>query len=141
MLVYGLCLCCVLDITAMNYNVMYPWAKKNLLNETSFYTTRERIRNLRKSGRSFGKRHDRFIRIAKCKEDEPVCCNESLDPEGPLCFFYATLFKKFLLHIRLSIFEKKLLIELNVAPAQLHPNSWAFTPLLFCVHNSTFFRL
>jgi len=28
--------------------------------------------------------------------------------------------------IPLSVFEKELLIELNVAPTQLHPNSWAF---------------
>jgi len=26
----------------------------------------------------------------------------------------------------LSVFEKVLLTEINVAPAQLHPNSWAF---------------
>jgi len=87
----------------MNYNAMYPWAKKDLLSETSFYTTHERIRSLRKSGCSFGKRHDRFIIIVECREDEPVCCDESLDPEGPFCFFYATLFKKFFLRLPLSI--------------------------------------
>jgi len=35
-------------------------------------------------------------------------------------------FEKVLLHLPLSIFEKELLTELNVAPAQLHPNIWAF---------------
>jgi len=98
-LVSGLCLCCVLDITTMNYNAMYPWAKNDLLNETSFYTTRERIRNLRKSGCSFGKRHDRFIRITECREEELVCYDESSDLEGLFYFFYGNLFKKVLLHI------------------------------------------
>jgi len=107
----------------MNYNAMYPWAKKELLNETSFYTTRERIRNLRKSGCSFGKKHDRFVRIAECREDEPVCCDESSNSEGPLCFFYATLFNKVLLRLPFSVSEKELLTELNVALTQLHPNS------------------
>ena len=30
------------------------------------------------------------------------------------------------MRLPLSIFEKELLTELNVAPAQLHPNNWAF---------------
>jgi len=55
-----------------------------------------------------------------------VCCDESSDPDGPFCFFYTTFFKKVLLRLPLSIFEKELLTELNVAPAQLHLNSWAF---------------
>jgi len=55
-----------------------------------------------------------------------VCCDESLDLEGPFCFFYAVVFKKVLLCLPLSVFEKELLTELNVAPAHLHPNSWAF---------------
>jgi len=110
----------------MDYNSMYPWAQKNLLTESSFNTTREHIRSLRKSGYSFGKRQDRFIRIVECRVDEPVCCDEFSDPKGPFCFFYATLFKKILLRLPLSIFKKELLIELNVAAGQLHPNNWAF---------------
>ena len=89
---------------------MYPWAKKDLLNETSS---------------SFGKRHDRFIRIIECREDEHVCCDESSDLDGPFFFFYATLFKKILVCLPLLIFEKELLTDFNVAPSQLHPNSWA----------------
>jgi len=94
---------------------MYPWAQRNLLTESSFNTTREHIRSLRKSGCSFGKRHDRFIRIVECREDEPVCYDEFSDPKGPFCLFYATLFKKICLRLPLSIFKNELLIELNVA--------------------------
>ena len=96
---------------------MYPWAPKNLLDETSFYTSRERVVTLRKSGYHFHKAHDRFVRITACREDEPMCCDESSDPKGPFCFFYATVFKKVLLRLSQSIFEKELLTELNVAPA------------------------
>jgi len=42
------------------------------------------------------------------------------------CFFYATFFKKVLIRLPLFILEKELLTELNVAPAHLHLNSWAF---------------
>ena len=64
--------------------------------------------------------------MVECRENEPICYDESSDPDGPFCFFYATFFKKNLLRLPLSIFEKELLIEINVALAQLHPNSWAF---------------
>ena len=82
------------------------------------------------------KKHDRFVRIALCGENEPVCCDESSDPEGPFRFFYVIVFKKIHLRLPLSIFEKYLLTELNIAPAQLHPNSWAFVRAftILCSH-------
>ena len=102
-----------------------PLGTSNLLHETSGYTSHELIIILRKSKCHFGKEDDR-LRIVPCRVDELVCCDESSNPEGPFCFFYATVFKKVLLRLPLSIFQKELLTELNVAPAQLHPNSWAF---------------
>jgi len=110
----------------MDYSVLYPWAKKYLLKETSYYTTQQRLKDLRENGCTMSKRHESHVITVECREGKPICCDEYLDPEGPFCFFYATFFKKVLLHPPLSIFEKELLIELNVAPAQLHPNSWAF---------------
>ena len=41
-------------------------------------------------------------------------------------FFYQTVFKRLGLCLPFSGFERELLTEINVAPAQLHPNSWAF---------------
>jgi len=105
---------------------MYPWAKKDLLKETSYYTTHLRLRDLRENDCTMSKRYEAHIKIVECKEGEPIYCDESSDASGPFCFFYATLFKNVLLRLPLSIFEKKLLTEFNVAPAQLHPNSWAF---------------
>jgi len=39
---------------------------------------------------------------------------------------YQTVFKWIKLRLPLIGFERALLTEINVAPAQLHPNSWAF---------------
>ena len=105
---------------------MYPWAKKELLKEVSYYTTHLRLRDLRENGCSMSKRHEGNVKTVECREGEPICCDESSDPGGPFCFFYVTFFKKVLLRLPLSIFEKELLTELNVVPTQLHPNSWAF---------------
>jgi len=110
----------------MDYKALYSWAPPNLLEETSMYTSCDIIVALRKNERKFAKENDRSVRIIPCREDEPVCCDESSDPEGPFCYFYATVFKRILLRLPLFNFEKELLTEINVAPAQLHPNNWAF---------------
>jgi len=71
-------------------------------------------------------RNEGNVKTIECREREPICCDESSDPGGPFCFSYVTFFKKVLLCLPLSIFEKDLLIKFNVASAQVHPNSWAF---------------
>jgi len=93
------------------------------LEETSSFTASSLIATLRKNGRPFGRENDR-IHVVPCREDEPVCCDESFDPGKPLCFFYVTVLKKVCIRLPLPYFEKKkLLTKLNIAPAQLHPNS------------------
>ena len=71
-----------------------------------------------------------------CRVNEPVCCDESSDSEGPFCFIYSTIFKKLFLCLPFSSFERALLTEINFAPAQLHANSWAFVRAfsIFCHH-------
>ena len=44
----------------------------------------------------------------------------------PFFFLYQTVFKRTDLRLLFSGFERELLTEINVAPAQLHPNNWAF---------------
>ena len=61
-----------------------------------------------------------------CSPGEPVCGDERSNNGIPFFFFYQTVFKRIGMHLPFSGFEPKLLTEINVAPAQLHPNSWAF---------------
>jgi len=108
----------------MDYKSLYPWAPPNLLTKTSSYTSHEKIVTLRKSKCHFDK-EDYWI-LDPFAVDEPLCCDEIISPNKPFCYFYATIFKRVLIRLPLSVFEKELLTELNVAPSQLHPNSWAF---------------
>jgi len=119
---------------------MYPWAFDTLLGETSIYTSSEEIVRYMKSERPkkciLGRENDRGLRVVPCREDEPVCYDESSDSDGLFCYFYNMVFKKVLLRLPLYNFEKALLIEINVALTQLHPNSWAFVRgfSILCTH-------
>ena len=93
-----------------DYKSLYPWAPTNLLEETSKFTTHESIVLYRKSeschkSRIFEREHDKFVRVVPCKADEPVCCDESSDSEGPFFFIYSTIFKKLSLCLPFAIFE------------------------------------
>jgi len=92
-------------LSMMDYSSAYPWAKKELLKETSYYTIHLRIRELRES-MTLSKKDQGLVKVVACREDEPICSDESSDHDGPFCFFYATFFKKVILRLPLSIFEK-----------------------------------
>jgi len=120
-----------MDQPTLHYKTLYPWASSDLLGETSEFTTHASIMTYGKSEHPqknciFGKEHDKFVKVVRCRVGKPVCRDESSDPEGPFCFIYSTILKKLLLRLPFPSFERALLTEVNVAPAQLHPNSWAF---------------
>jgi len=106
----------------MDYAFAYPWARKELLRETSIFTTHLKIRDLREY-ECLSKMNEHLVKVVVYGESEPICCDESFDPKGPFCFFYTTIFTKIKLHLPLFVFEKELLTELNVALAQLHLNN------------------
>ena len=120
-----------MDQPTPNYKTLYPWASSDPLGETSEFTTFASIVTYRKIEHPkknclFGKEHDKFVKFVPCRVGEPVYSDESSDPEGSFCFIYSTIFKRLLLRLPFPSFEQALLTEINVARAQLHPNSWAF---------------
>ena len=69
---------------------------------------------------------DAYVSIQPCVVGEPVCADERTNNGEPFFFLYATIFKRIKLRLPFTGFERALLTEINVAPAQLHPNNWAF---------------
>ena len=61
-----------------------------------------------------------------CTLGEPVCGDERTNNGVPFFYFYQVVFKRIGMRLPFSRFERELLTEINVAPAQLHPNGWAF---------------
>ena len=74
--------------------------------------------------------------VLPCPADLPVCADDKVSADGPFYFVYTTLFKKVRLRFPFTRFERELLTELNIAAAQLHPNSWAFVRAfqVMCAH-------
>jgi len=71
----------------MDYASPYPWIKKELLKEISIFTTDLKIRELRELG-ALSKKDENLVKVVVCREGEPRCCDESSDPNEPLCFLH-----------------------------------------------------
>jgi len=115
----------------VDYKALYPWASAELLVETSTLTSSEDVRKHRDIepdcvGRVFGRGSDTYVSIRPCAKGESVCSDERTNNGEPYFFQYQTVFKRIKLRLPLTDFERALLTEINVTPAQLHPNSWAF---------------
>jgi len=94
-------------------------------------------------GRVFGRESDAYVSVRPCAKGEPVCADERTNAGEPFFFWYTTIFKWIKLRLPLMGFERALLTEINVAPAQLHPNSWAFVRafVILCNHSGCWFLL
>ena len=113
----------------VNYKALYHWAPNELLAETSKYTSNEDVITYKEGEadekcRVFGREHDAYVSVLPCEKGEPVCADDCVNPTGgPFFFMYSTIFKRVKLCLPLTGFERALLTEVNLAPAQLHPNS------------------
>jgi len=115
----------------INYRAHYPWASDELLAECLTLTTVEDMENHMGDPRAynfnaFSSRHESHISVRHCTPGEPVCVDDRSNGGKPFFFLYQTVFKRTGLRLPFSSFKRELLTEINVAPAQLHPNSWAF---------------
>jgi len=122
-----------------NYKQLYPWASATLLGETSSINSDRDILRLKKGDQthlSFNKEHDDKVSVHPCPPGEPICTNNQGHDGDPFYFIYATMFKKVKLRFPFTRLERELLTELDIAPAQLHPNSWAFVRAyqILCAH-------
>ena len=127
------------SLPPQHYKELYPWATPTLLKETSSINTELGVHRLRKgdqSDLSFHKEHDSKVTVLPCLSGEPICADDKGNNGESLCFIYATLFKKVKFRLPFTRFERELLTKLNIAPSQLHPNSWAFVRAfqILCAH-------
>ena len=95
-----------------------------------------RLRKGDQSELTFHKEHDSKMVVLPCFSGEPICADDKANTGELFCFIYATFFKKVKLRLPFTRFERELLTELDIAPAQLHPNSWAFVRAfqIICAH-------
>jgi len=110
-----------------------------LLKETSSVNSALAVLRLKKGDEpdlSFHKEHDNKLMVLPCPPDVPICADDKGNNDELFCFIYTTLFKKVKLRLPFTRFERELLTELNIAAAQLHPNSWAFVRAfqIMCAH-------
>ncbi|RDX58442.1 hypothetical protein CR513_62242, partial [Mucuna pruriens] len=65
------------------------------------------------------------VSVSACWQGESVCMS-SAEGTKPFFYLYDTLHPKLGIKLPFTHFERAVLQALNVAPTQLHPNSWAF---------------
>jgi len=110
-----------------------------LLKETSSVNSALAVLRLKKEDQpnlSFHKEHDDKLMVLPCPPDVPIYADDKGNNDELFCFIYTTLFKKVKLRFPFTRFKRELLTELNIAAAQLHPNSWAFVRAfqIMCAH-------
>ena len=69
----------------------------------------------------------------------PICADDRATNGVPFTFVYSAIFKRLKLRLPFTFFEKELMMELNVAPCQLHLNAWGFIRAFEILYN--YFRL
>ena len=133
-------ICGHLNLPSMaNYIASYPWAKMEFIRETSIYTSIGRVKAF-PSSQAISKTNEDDTEVKLCVKGEPICKSDFDDVGSKFCFFYETVFFFRLgVHLSLDTFEKEVLTIINVAPVQLHPNSWTFLRTFHILY--TYFRL
>jgi len=115
----------------VNHKDFYTWASDELLDECSSLVStkawRDHVRDPSTyDHRAFTKRHDDDIAVLPSTLGGPVCGDERANNGVPFFYFYQVVFQCVGVRLPFSRFERELLTEINIAPAQLYPNNWAF---------------
>jgi len=115
----------------MNYSFVYPWAKHDVLRETSIFTSLKRVKRLCHVVALSRSGVETNVVIIPCASYESIC--KDCQGEESFCFFYKTFFTKLNVRLPLSFFEKDVLNTHFVSFTKLSlPNSvFAFHYLFF----------
>ncbi|MCH80669.1 hypothetical protein A2U01_0001441 [Trifolium medium] len=90
----------------------------------SKYTSVEMVRSFRKAVKLSDSRHEDSIITEPVREDEFVFSKNDKPPH--YFYLYTGVIQPLNIWLPFTPFEAEMLKVLNVAPTQLHPNSWAF---------------
>lgn len=99
---------------------------EEVLVESSFYTEVAVIDCLRSKLKISSTGHEEDVVVLSCDEGERVCDQEMAGELDQSYMMYMVVLEEFGVKIPLTPFEMDVLKYLNVAPSQIHPNSWAF---------------
>lgn len=94
----------------------YSWVLADVMRRSSSYTTPRSI---------IGVEKENHINIVPSDKGELVCQAQPTDNRPPFTFVYETVGSRLGVRLPFSKFQCDVLKALNVAPSQLHPNSWA----------------
>ena len=114
-----------------DYARVYDWAPLALLAETSIQLPKNHLKTLLSNDPdepscTIDRENDFNVHIRIPPRGMPICVDDRATNGVPLTFIYSAIFKRLKLRLPFTFFEKELMMELNVAPCQLHPNAWAF---------------
>ena len=91
----------------LEYLSLYPWVKQEVLKEVSLYSETILLEAVKNDLIFTFNGKDENIIVESCVREELVCVHV-------------------ILRFLLTMVQRGVLLGLNVAPTQLHPNSWAF---------------
>ncbi|KOM41150.1 hypothetical protein LR48_Vigan04g134800 [Vigna angularis] len=104
----------------------YAWAAREVKELRSQFRSRAVLVNWIENScilRTLG--YQTCVRLVACREDERVCYGRENAP-SEFFYCYASPFYDLYLRLPFTTFQMDVLRTLNVAPSQLHPNSWGY---------------
>lgn len=114
----------------VDYATHYPWAKEEVIKARSMYYDWPSLERVRDDFVLTIDGYDENVIIKPCLVSELAYTDTDTDTDKGmriiLCYIFEIVLSKLGIRFPLTEFESGMLLMLNVASTQLHPNSWAF---------------